>query len=65
MPKSSRPKAPPPLDFPNPPCSLCRRTTVEIRGRFRCRHCRCSWDVDTAHLYSGEWDEATAVGEVA
>ncbi|MCI2421545.1 hypothetical protein MOQ72_29330 [Saccharopolyspora sp. K220] len=56
MPRKGITQAPPPLEFPNPPCSLCGRETVEIRGRFRCRNCRCSWDADTAHLYPGQLD---------
>jgi tRNA(Ile2) C34 agmatinyltransferase TiaS len=64
VPNKRTPKTPPPLRFPNPPCSLCDGETVEIAGRFRCQHCQCSWDADTAHLYSGDWD-TTAIAEVA
>lgn len=64
MPKKHTPTMPPPLHFPKPPCSLCRRETVELAGRFRCRDCGCSWDADTAHLFRGEWD-AAASEEVA
>lgn len=63
MPSKHLPTAPPALHFPKPSCSLCGRETVEIAERFRCHHCRCSWDADTAHLYRGAWD--TTEQEVA
>lgn len=58
-PVPSRP-APPPLEHPVPPCSLCGEETVYDDG-FYCLDCEASWDSDLSHLdgYSS-WDDPAA-----
>lgn len=41
--------APPPLEHPLPPCSICGETT-EYDGGFYCTPCGTSWDSELSHL---------------
>ncbi|SDZ57239.1 hypothetical protein SAMN05216215_110714 [Saccharopolyspora shandongensis] len=52
--------APPGLEIPCPPCSVCSEETNASPDRtFDCEHCECSWSTDNPEQ-PGEWWEPEA-----
>jgi hypothetical protein len=45
--------SPPPLEYSNPPCSICYGDTELDGDEFDCRECECSWSVNSTD--DGTW----------